>query len=72
LTGLSHGAFAMTMTLATPTQMVGNKLTNRTPVLCPVCDLYVATFTGLPVILNAKNRIIEFAHAGCCARQEQT
>ena len=62
----------MTKPLATPAQMVGNKLTNRAPVMCAVCDHYITPYEGLPVILDARARIIEFAHAGCCARQERT
>jgi hypothetical protein len=62
----------MTKPLATLTQMVGNKLTNRTPVICPVCDLYVTPFAGLPVILDGKARIIEFVHPSCCARCERS
>ena len=62
----------MTKPLATPAQVVGNKLTNRAPVMCAVCDQYITPYEGLPVILDARARIIEFAHAGCCARQERT
>jgi hypothetical protein len=58
--------------LATLAQMVRNKLTNRKPVLCAVCDLYITTFAGLPVILDAKESIIAFAHADCCARPQRT
>ena len=60
----------MTRPPATPTQMVGNKLTNREPALCAVCDLYITPFAGLPVILDDQARIIEFAHPDCCARRE--
>ena len=62
----------MAKPLATPAQMLGNKLTNRTPVMCAVCDHYITPSEGLPVILHARAGIIEFAHAGCCARQERT
>ena len=58
----------MTKPSATSNQMVQNKLTNRKPVRCPVCDRFVGTLTGLPVILDDKTRIIEFAHPGCCAQ----
>ena len=61
----------MTRQPASPAQMVRNKLVNRVPVRCPVCDLYVATFVGLPVIMNAKERIIEFAHPGCCVGEKE-
>jgi hypothetical protein len=47
--------------------MVQSKLKNRTPIPCAVCDRYICTFTGVPVILDAKKNIIEFAHPGCCA-----
>jgi hypothetical protein len=52
--------------------MVGNKLTNRRPVICAVCDFYITPFAGLPVILDAKARIIEFVHPDCCARRERS
>ncbi len=58
--------------LATLAQMVGNKLTNRKPVLCAVCDLYITTFAGLPVILDSKEEIVAFAHVGCCAHPQRT
>jgi hypothetical protein len=51
-------------------QMVQNTLTNHLPVPCAICDRLVATFDGLPVILDNKAPIIEFAHPGCCARDE--
>jgi hypothetical protein len=56
----------MTRPLALLNQMVQNKLVNRKPIPCAVCDRYIAPFVGLPVILNDKERIIEFAHPGCC------
>ena len=55
----------MTKPAVTPSQMVQSKLVNRTPVPCAVCDSYISPFTGLPVILNDKERIIEFVHPGC-------
>ena len=60
----------MTKALATPGQMVRNKLVNRKPIPCAVCDRYIIPFTGLPVILEHKVRIIEFVHPGCCVREE--
>ncbi len=62
----------MTKPLATPAQVVGNKLTNCAPVMCAVCDQYITPYEGLPVILDARARIIDFSHAGCCARQGRT
>ena len=59
----------MTRPLATPSQMVQSKLVNRKPVPCAVCDRYISSFTGLPVILNNKEQIIGFAHPGCCVNQ---
>jgi len=56
----------MTKLPATPTQMVHSKLLNRKPIRCAVCDRYISTFAGLPVILDDKEQIIEFAHPGCC------
>jgi hypothetical protein len=56
----------MTKPPATLSQMVQSKLINRKPILCAVCDGYVSPFTGLPVILDAKEGIIEFVHPGCC------
>src|SRR5207245_6926889 len=52
----------MTKLPATPTQMVHSKLLNRKPIRCAVCDRYISTFAGLPVILDYKEQIIEFAH----------
>lgn len=62
----------MTKPPATRAQMLGNALTNRSPVQCAVCDRYVTPFTGLPVILDGRSGIIEFAHPGCCVPQERT
>ncbi len=56
----------MTNKPATPIRLIGNKLTNRTPLPCPVCGRYVTPFTGLSVILDRKGGIIEFAHPACC------
>lgn len=56
----------MTKPLALPAEMVHNKLANRTPTHCAVCDRFIGPFVGLPVILDAKERVIEFVHAGCC------
>ena len=52
--------------LALPTTMVRSKLLNRAPILCPVCDRFIGPVAGLPVILDVKERVIEFVHAGCC------
>jgi hypothetical protein len=60
----------MTKPSATLTQMVHNKLVNHIPIPCAVCHRYVSTFGGLPVILNDKEQIVEFAHPGCCADRE--
>jgi hypothetical protein len=60
----------MTMPPATPSQMVQSKLVNRKPIRCAVCESYVSPFTGLPVILDDKERIIEFVHPGCCVHEE--
>jgi hypothetical protein len=56
----------MTKPPATPIQMVRNKLVNRKPIICTVCDRYIGPFTGLSVILEEKEQIIEFAHPACC------
>ena len=60
----------MTKPSATLTQMVQNKLMNQIPIPCAVCHRYINTFGGLPVILNDKEQIVEFAHSGCCADRE--
>ncbi len=51
---------------ATTAQMVRSKLMNRKPVRCAVCNNYICPFTGLPVMLDNKSKIIEFAHPDCC------
>jgi hypothetical protein len=56
----------MTKLPATPDQIVHSKLLNRKQVRCAVCGRYISSFTGLPVILDDKKQIIEFAHPGCC------
>ena len=48
--------------LASPSQLLEPGLLNRTPVRCALCDRYIATFVGLPVIMNAPRNIIEFVH----------
>jgi hypothetical protein len=60
----------MTKPLATPSQMVRSKLLNREPMPCAVCERFIVPLTGLPVILNDKEGIIEFVHPGCCAHGE--
>jgi hypothetical protein len=60
----------MTKLPVTPTQMVQSKLVNHKPIPCAVCDRYIGSFTGLPVIMNASEGIIEFVHRGCCANNE--
>jgi hypothetical protein len=60
----------MTKPPATSTQMVRNKLLNRIPIRCAVCDRYISPFTGLPVILDNEEQIIAFAHPGCCIYEE--
>jgi hypothetical protein len=60
----------MTKLPATPAQMVHSKLLNRQPIRCAVCDRYISPFTGLPVILDDKKQIIEFAHPDCCENGE--
>jgi hypothetical protein len=60
----------MTKPPVTPAQMVQNTLVNRKPIHCAVCDRYIGPFAGLPVILNEKERIINFAHPGCCVSGE--
>lgn len=57
--------------LATSTQVVQSKLLNRAPAVCAICDLYIPSFTGLPVILSDKQRIIEFVHPDCCAHDSR-
>ncbi len=56
--------------LASRDQMVQNALTNHLPVPCAICGRLVATFDGLPVVLDDKAQIIEFAHPGCCVGDE--
>jgi hypothetical protein len=56
----------MTKPLATPNQMVQAKLANHKPIPCAVCDRYISPYTGLPVILGDKERIVEFVHPACC------
>jgi hypothetical protein len=70
LIGLAYGELTMTTPPATPSQMVQSKLVNRKPTPCAVCDGYISSFTGLPVILDNKRRIIEFVHPGCCVHEE--
>ncbi len=70
LPGSAHGDGAVSKPLATPAQRVRSKLVNRIPVCCPICDRYISPFVGLPVILNDKERIIEFAHPNCCVARE--
>jgi hypothetical protein len=60
----------MTKPPATPSQMVQSKLVNRSPVTCAVCDSFISSFTGLPVILHRKEAIIRFVHPGCCVHEE--
>jgi hypothetical protein len=60
----------MTKSPATPSQRVRNGLTNRKPVPCAICDHFISPFTGLPIILDNKARIINFAHPGCCVPEE--
>lgn len=51
--------------LARP-RLLRNGLVNRAPIRCPICERYVATFDGVPVILDDKAPIIKFAHLECC------
>jgi hypothetical protein len=60
----------MTKPRAMANQMVQNKLVNRKPIPCAVCDRYISPFTGLPVILDDKEGIIGFVHPGCCVHVE--
>jgi hypothetical protein len=62
----------MTPPRAMASQMLQSKLVNRKPIPCAVCDRYISPFTGLPVILDNKERIIGFAHPGCCVHEEWT
>jgi hypothetical protein len=59
----------MTKPPATPSQMVQSKLVNRKPIPCAVCESYISPFAGLPVILDNKERIIEFVHPSCCVHE---
>jgi hypothetical protein len=68
--GLIYGELIMTKPPAAANQMVHNKLVNRKPMICAVCDHYISPFTGLPVILEDKDQIIEFAHPACCAYED--
>jgi hypothetical protein len=55
---------------ATAAQVVQSHLVNRTPARCAVCNDYIGVLAGVPVILNDKERIVEFVHARCCADKE--
>ena len=55
---------------ATANQMVHNRLVNHKPIICAVCDRYISPLTGLPVILEDKEQIIEFAHPACCTHKD--
>lgn len=59
----------MTNSPATDTQLVHNKLVNRRPVCCPVCDRYIACFRGIPVILDSASQIIQYVHPACCVKE---
>jgi len=68
LDGFAHGEFTVIKPQpVVPPQRVASKLVNHLPVRCAVCDRYIGFLAGLPVILSAKEQIIEFAHPGCCA-----
>jgi hypothetical protein len=60
----------MTKPPATPSQMVQSKLVNRKPIPCAVCDSYISPFTGLPVLLDNKERIIAFVHPSRWVHEE--
>jgi hypothetical protein len=60
----------MTKPHATPRQMMMNKLSNRTAIRCAICDGYISPFTGLPVILDDTERLVEFADPDCCVQVE--
>ena len=66
LPGLVYGELTVTKPPAAANQMVHSKLVNRKPIVCAVCERYISPFTGLPVILDDKDQIIEFAHPACC------
>jgi hypothetical protein len=57
--------------MTTTARRVGNGLVNRAPVQCPICARYVATFSGIPVMMDDQTRIIYFAHADCCPGAER-
>jgi hypothetical protein len=59
----------MNKPLATPSQRVRSKLLNRGPILCVVCDSYISSFGGLPVIMDKKKGLIDFVHPGCCEEE---
>ncbi len=56
---------------AMASQLVQSKLVNRKPILCAVCERYISTFTGLPVVLDDKEQIIGFVHPDCCVHVER-
>ncbi len=60
----------MTKPLATLAQRLQDKLLNRLPIPCAICDRYLSRFAGLPVILDNKAQIIEFVHPGCCVSED--
>ena len=59
----------MAKPLAALAQVVRSKLVHHRPMRCTVCDRYISPWTGLPVILDTKEQIIEFAHPGCCVHE---
>lgn len=47
-------------------RLLRNGLVNHAPIRCAVCGQYVATFAGIPVMMDDRARIIYFAHPACC------
>jgi len=60
----------MTKPAATRAQRVRSKMVNHKPIPCAVCGRYIGYLAGVPVILDAKKRIIEFVHPGCCVPEK--
>ena len=60
----------MLKSLANRAQMVHNKLVNHKPIRCAVCHRFISTSAGVPVILDDREQIIEFAHPSCCVDEQ--
>jgi hypothetical protein len=57
----------MTLPTVKRPHLLRNGLFNRSPIICPLCGRYVACYAGIPVIIDEKASIVDFAHPDCCA-----